>query len=239
MTLNRFHTLLLAALLVSTNALAASKAENKCIPIVLLYDENEELAERHTDTNRDCAHDELVFYEGGKAARSQRDRDHNGEFDSWSHYNELGQVHLRELDTNGDGKPDSTITYQDEVPILQRDDDNADGEVDIITQFVDGEASKRDEDQDHDGKFDRFTTYLGGKPSILEEDRDRDGRIDLHAEFDLDGSKLLEHQDNTQDGALNVSLFFRDGKQIRVEEDTTGDRRKDVITYYNGLLVSA
>ena len=48
----------------------ARASETECIPIVLLYDENEELSERRSDTNRDCSHDEFVFYEQGKPVRS-------------------------------------------------------------------------------------------------------------------------------------------------------------------------
>lgn len=238
---------LLSALLASVSALlcpalifasSARAEEYQCVPKVLLYDENEELSERRVDTNRDCSHDEFVFYLNGKPLRSQRDRDHDGRLDSWSQYDAEGRVRLRELDTKGDAKIDRWIDYKDDLPQRQRDDDNGDGKIDILTEFVDGEASRREEDRDFDGRFDRFTDYLGGKPSSLEEDRDFDGRVDLRAEFDLDGTKLLEHQDNNGDGTLNVSLYFRDGQQIRAEEDTTGDGNKDVITTYAGLLIA-
>ncbi len=103
------NTLSLVVLTWIAIAASASTAETRCIPIVLLYDENEELAERRADTNRDCSHDELVFYERGHPVRSQRDRDHNGAFDSWTQYDNAGKVHLRELDTTGDEKVDRWI----------------------------------------------------------------------------------------------------------------------------------
>ncbi|MFP8880395.1 MAG: hypothetical protein VCE43_13545, partial [Myxococcota bacterium] len=32
------------------------------IPVILLYDENEEVSEKNTDANKDCKFDEFVYY---------------------------------------------------------------------------------------------------------------------------------------------------------------------------------
>ena len=72
--------------LLLAGAAATSHAEERCIPIVLLYDDEEKLKEKRTDTNRDCNHDEIIYYEAGNPLRSEHDTDHDQKIDAWMQY---------------------------------------------------------------------------------------------------------------------------------------------------------
>ncbi|MCH2411203.1 hypothetical protein MK292_10395, partial [Myxococcota bacterium] len=52
-------------------------------PTTLLYDENEELREKRSDTNSDGTFDEFVYYQSGSPSRAVRDTDHDGTADLW------------------------------------------------------------------------------------------------------------------------------------------------------------
>ena len=40
----------------------AASAQTSCPAVELRYDEHEQLAEKRSDTNQDCRHDEFVYY---------------------------------------------------------------------------------------------------------------------------------------------------------------------------------
>ena len=67
--------LLLAPALLLALAAPTSNVRAACPPIELLYDENENLSEKHTDVNRDCTFDEFVYYVDGKPERGEKDTD--------------------------------------------------------------------------------------------------------------------------------------------------------------------
>src|SRR5262249_2301887 len=80
-------------------------AQQRCSPVELIYDENEQIAESHKDTNGDCKFDEVVFYKNGVAERAERDTDHDGRTDAWIYFEKDGKTPARQdQDTNGDGK---------------------------------------------------------------------------------------------------------------------------------------
>ena len=69
----------------------------------LRYDENEALAEKHVDTNKDCKHDQYIYYLEGRAERAEIDTNHDGVLDTWTFFDEDGKTPARqELDIDGD-----------------------------------------------------------------------------------------------------------------------------------------
>ena len=97
------HRIYLALLLLLA-PLAAASAKAGCPPIELLYDEYEQIAEKRSDTNHDCRHDEIVHYVDGVAERAERDTDHDGRSDVWQYFDEDGSTPARQdEDSDGDG----------------------------------------------------------------------------------------------------------------------------------------
>ena len=70
------------ALLVAVAILAAPAARADCPAVELRYDENEAVAEKHSDTNKDCKHDEFVYFADGRPERAERDQDFDGRVDA-------------------------------------------------------------------------------------------------------------------------------------------------------------
>ncbi len=97
-------------------------AHAACPPIELLYDENEDIHEKHVDHNRDCKFDEFVYYPSGKPERAEKDTDLNGVIDVWIFYERTGDPSRQEQDTTGDGKADRWVQYIDGKPSTQLDD---------------------------------------------------------------------------------------------------------------------
>ncbi len=64
--------------LLAAVAVPLAGAHAACFPIELLYDENEDVHEKHVDHNKDCKFDEFVYYAGGKPERAEKDTDLNG-----------------------------------------------------------------------------------------------------------------------------------------------------------------
>ena len=88
----------------------------------LIYDENEQIAERKSDTNKDCRFDETVYYIDGVAERAERDTDFDGRTDVWTFFAEDGKTPARQdQDTNRDGEKDRFITFRDGTPSIQLD----------------------------------------------------------------------------------------------------------------------
>ncbi|MDH5567100.1 MAG: hypothetical protein OEY15_10580, partial [Myxococcales bacterium] len=125
---------------VATNTLAAALllaladaafARSSCPPVELLYDDNEQIAERRTDTNQDCRHDEFVHYSAGVAERAERDTDHDGRIDVWLFFEADGKTPARQdQDVDADGQKDRWVTFRAGRPSIQLDDRNADGKPD-------------------------------------------------------------------------------------------------------------
>ena len=88
-------------------------AQLECPPIVLLYDADEKLRERQTDSNGDCRADEFVYYEAGLPMRAEQDMDYDGVIDAWVRYGPDRLPVQQEIDTNGDAKVDQRDLYND------------------------------------------------------------------------------------------------------------------------------
>ena len=125
-------------------------------PVVLQYDDQEQLAEKRTDTNGDGRHDEVVFYEDGKPERAESDTNYDGRVDLWITYDADGKPAAQERDTNGDGKRDQWIQLEDGVPRNQRDDKNGDGKPDATLHFARRQPEQLEEDANFDGRIDRW-----------------------------------------------------------------------------------
>ena len=70
-----------------------------------------------------------------------------------------------EADTNGDGRPDTFVTFRGGVRVAQEEDRNHDGDVDARYRYAaDGEALASQElDEDFDGRFETTVRYAAGE----------------------------------------------------------------------------
>jgi hypothetical protein len=134
----------LAAVAGGTLPAEQAHAQGKPPPVVLLFDENENVKEKRSDTNGDGRYDEYVYYEGGKPARAEQDSDHDGRLDTKLVFGADGKPVSQERDANGDGKPDQWIEFKGGEPSVQRDDLDFDGKPNATTWFEAGQPTRRE-----------------------------------------------------------------------------------------------
>jgi len=70
-------------------------------PVVLLFDDQERVKEKRTDSNGDGRHDEFVYYEAGEPVRAEQDGDHDGRIDTWIEFGEGRKPKVQELMLTG------------------------------------------------------------------------------------------------------------------------------------------
>jgi antitoxin component YwqK of YwqJK toxin-antitoxin module len=114
------------------------------------YEDGSLIGERH-DSNGDGEPDRVVYYTNRQLDRAEEDRDQDGSFDTWTHYESRGgeeQIVRVERDTTGDGRPDTFETYEQVAGkpalTLREEDKNGDGTIDIKSIYEDGKLKQRE-----------------------------------------------------------------------------------------------
>ena len=151
--------ILVAALALGTAAPAAALEPLECPAVVFLYDDNERVSEKQTDTNGDCQPDEFVFYVDGIAMRGETDRNHDGKVDAWAEFGTDGSFVRQQFDETGDGRPDRTISFAGQHPSHREEDRNGDGHSDLFITFEGGVPATSEEDTNFDRHMDRWTWF--------------------------------------------------------------------------------
>jgi hypothetical protein len=78
---------------------------------------------------KDGKRDKVWVYRYGYLAEFSEDRNLDGKWDHWVHYDEHGQVSKSEYDNNFDGKPDETWTYSNGFSATLEKDNDFNGNV--------------------------------------------------------------------------------------------------------------
>ena len=119
---------LFAGLPVTPHAADLSKTEVEglihCPELDLLYDDNERIRERRSDSNADCQIDQIVEYENEKAIRARQDRNYDGQEDAWTEFDAQGRPHRESFDETGDGQVDTWQERKAGVLSQKREDLN-------------------------------------------------------------------------------------------------------------------
>jgi len=107
------------------------------------------------------------------------DRNYDGVIDRIESYDAKGVITRIETDTNGDGKMDEWVYYEEGVPVKGEKDLNADGKPDTVLIYdVKGVIIRSEADANGDGKIDEWVYYEGNRPVRAEKDTNKDGKPD-------------------------------------------------------------
>jgi len=111
----------------------------------------------------------------------------------WCRYDAHGTLVERELDTNGDGRPD-VAEYYGHGALLRRDSDrNFNGVTDLVEDF-DADTQERVRsivDQDYDGTADLLVLFRNGEPVVSERAPAAQTRVQAAEEVDRRSSTGL------------------------------------------------
>jgi antitoxin component YwqK of YwqJK toxin-antitoxin module len=117
---------------------------------------------------------------------------------------------------------------------------NGDDKADVWKYYVpNGQGSDvltcKQIDYNHDGKIDSVYYYddAGTQTTLEEFDMDFDGRFEETVYY-VNGKKVRIEMDMDFDGKPDVWKFFEDEKLVRMERDTNSNGRVDQWEYYEG-----
>jgi len=132
---------------------------------------------------------------------------------------EGGAPLLREQDTDGDGRPDRWLAFEEGRPVEAWEDDEATGLPTLHVRYPSGENGTRyvDIDRDQDGRPEHVLQYVEGRLAAESVDADGDGRFERFDRFDADGRLALREEDRDGDGEIDVRSRYRDGRLLRRE----------------------
>ncbi len=111
-------------------------------------------------------------------------------------------------------------------------DMNSDGKPDGWTYIKSGNVEKQEIDLNFDGKVDGVYLYENNgkvKEEIL--DTNHDGKMDNWRLFD-NGELIIDKVDSDFDGRIDIRIYIREGKILRIDKDTTGDGKTDKVIEY-------
>lgn len=166
---------------------------------------------------------------------STMDSDGDGRPDNWVRY-EDGVMRSIAYDTNHDGERDSWLDLdRSSRRTASRTDLNYDGDPDSSTRYENGRAVATEEDLDFDGEIDLWTDLGEGEiPTAQRDDTDGDGEPDAWYVFDDDGLVVTGRLDANFDGTPDDLDEYDAGELIRSRRDADFDGTHDVtITYRN------
>jgi antitoxin component YwqK of YwqJK toxin-antitoxin module len=225
------------------------------------YFEDQQIVRIEADTDHDRKIDCREYLKAGKRIRQELLSNDSGrvvqvsEFDSVGRIVEIrkntteddlfdsiysykdGKLFLFAQDTDGDGKPNISQTYNDDKPVYRSIDDNGDGQMDVFCIYRDGVLFERKTDMDHDGVFEIIIRFKDGRPVEEEKDTNRDGKTDMFTWFDSNGNAEKIEEDTRHTGRIDRIRTYYMGWPVNVVSDIDGDGFKETITLFkNGKI---
>lgn len=111
-------------------------------------------------------------------ACKERDLNFDGRKDSWSVYDDEGNLLTEQLDLDFDGSVDLAAHYRGGKLLRQEFDSNHDGKTDVWRHFEDSVLARVERDTNGNGRIDYWEYHEGGQLDRIGYDRDGDGRVD-------------------------------------------------------------
>jgi hypothetical protein len=114
-------------------------------------------------------------------------RDHNGRPDQWVRRITPERYQIA-IDTNGDGRPDVTKTFNNNQLVLVERDRDYNGQVDLVQEYSHGVLQREIHDDDFDGRPESIKTFRpDGSLALIERDPTERGAIDVVEYYDTAG----------------------------------------------------
>lgn len=112
-----------------------------------------------------------------------------------------GRLFCRETDANFDGRVDITRFFDEQGrPLRVEDDYDFDGRLDLVSSYREGELVSDVLDTNFDGRTDTWRDYRGGRVHELRRDANADGRVDFWETYNEQGTLIRTAVDADGDG---------------------------------------
>jgi hypothetical protein len=136
------------------------------------------------DHSGDGKIDEKFFYDGGRLARIETDRDFDGRVDLILVYDRHGDPLEYRSDDDFDGKLESVTHLRNGQPLKWQADWDGDGQPDVRSVYEHGVIGKTEYLDRASGRVVKTVTHRGGKAARAALDLDGDGGFERGYEFD-------------------------------------------------------
>jgi hypothetical protein len=199
---------------------------------VALFDADEQLSHIKKDTTGDRRFDTHYRFEKGRLVLSTRDTDNNDTVNVWTTYENQLPVKQKE-DENEDGIMDRVLIFDSTGQIqTMYKDPFAKGKYRTTGFFEKGVLKTRHTDSNEDSKPDTVTDFDAGLPVKEQKDTNFDGRFDTLTTFES-GNPRHQKKDTDYDGRWDwFADFDARGRLAQTREDTNGNGKIDRIRIF-------
>lgn len=123
---------------------------------------------------------------------------------------------LREVDTNGDGKPDQWLYIEGANLVKMEEDFDFDGSVDkrAVFFYKDGQKVRVEIDSNMDGKADGWSYHRNHRRYLVQSDTNYDGVAD----YVIDNDQSVTTIDSNYDGTMDIQES-KEGRLLDVSGD--------------------
>lgn len=123
------------------------------------------------------------------------------------------------VDLDKDGRKETKVFYENNLPVRAESDKNNDGKADLFTVFKAGKKVSSEADKDNDGRIDQWKLHDDkGRVSKVSEDTNGDGKPDKWKQL-LQGTVVqLKEEDRNHDGRVDRRVLqeFKADKRILI-----------------------
>nr|MBL0712717.1 hypothetical protein [Desulfobacterales bacterium] len=175
-----------------------------------------------------------TFFKGGKITTQTQDANKDGSADVTIFFNDKGEKHRVESDTDFSGQTDAWEYHQEQTLVRTERDSNGNGKVDLKVIYLNAARQKIIRDRDHDGRFE--TTQWFDRPPwsmVMELDADNNGILEGRYCY-KDGVLMEKTVDENGDDQFDLKEVYNDrGKIVRSEEEPDGTGRFNLTWIYD------
>lgn len=136
------------------------------------------------DANGDGRADITIVRDNGREVCRAVDLNFDGVIDTWSYFDQAGQLRRREFDFDRDGRIDEIAIFRAGIPVEKHRSASGLGKLDTWDFYENGVLARTERDSDGDGRVDQWWEYGRDGCPMMHSDANRDGRPDVGTTID-------------------------------------------------------
>ncbi len=171
------------------------------------------------DVNGDGRAEFTTVRRGGKLHCRAVDLDFDGGIEMYSYFDASGQVRRRELDFDGDGRPDELNLYQKGELIEKLRAHSATGRVHTWESHEGGQLRRAERDADQNQRIDQWWDYVTPDCPVVRSDVDGDGKADESSKIEL--CAVLAREASLRGDGTATTRFEREATPVPTEVTTS------------------
>lgn len=199
--------------------------------LTFTFDTKGLLAKAEVDTRHDGKINLIRTFDGEAPLKDRLDSDNDGRMDTTVDYAN-GRMVRQARDNNQDGQPDLMFWFdRDEQRRKVESDSDFNGSIDTRYFYEDGDLRQMDRDGDGNGVPEMRLFYRDKEKKKLLNDKDQDGHFETIQWYAVAGWEQVVEVDRDGDGFAETRTYFQDGHPARREQDNNADGQLDRVEW--------